>query len=373
VQLSSGTTRINAAVFTEESGKDCAFRELNLQPPNAGELLIKSGATGICHTDIAVAEYIQRPALLGHELAGEVVGIGDGVTDFQIGDRIVATFGYCGECGNCHDGAPAYCNDHERLNFSGVRPDGSSSCHDDQGQATYAAFFQQSGFADYALVQAASAVKLPDEMSFDVAAPLGCGVQTGAGAVFRTLDCQPGKSIVIFGLGSVGLIAVMAAKLRGCDPIIAVDIAEDRMMAASTYGAHHTLDGRSPTLLEGIQRLTAGGAHYSIEGTGNVEIYQTAIKCLRPKGVCGLVALPGEFGAPVPHPGGMSIMNTRQIGIVEGDSDVKTFLPELIELQMSGALPYDQLITRFDFKDINQALDALREKRVFKPVLMFSD
>lgn len=373
MRLSSQTTPIRAAVFTSGSGKDCTFQKLDLQPPNPGELLIRTGATGICHTDLAVADYIPRPALLGHELAGEVARVGGGVTDFKAGDRVVATFGYCGACGNCQEASPAYCDHHERLNFAGVRPDGSASCHDAEGGAPYAAFFQQSGFADYAIVQAASAVKIPDAMPFHVAAPLGCGVQTGAGAVLRSLDCQPGKSIVIFGLGTVGLVAVMAAKLRGCDPIIAVDLNEDRMDVAKTYGAHHALNGGSPTLLDNIRDLASGGAHYAIEGTGNLDIYQIAIQCLRPKGVCGLLTVPGQYDKPVPHPGGMAMMSTRQIGIIEGDSDVKTFLPELIAMQMSGELPYEKLISCFAFDEINAAMDALREQHVFKPVLTFND
>lgn len=368
--MSNQAQHVVAAVFTEASGDYCEFRDLALAAPNAGELVIKVGATGICHTDIACASYVPRPAVLGHELAGDVIACGTGVSGFDVGDRIVATFGYCGDCGSCRDQSPAYCEDHARLNFDGCRPDGSASCYDLDGTPQFSAFFQQSGFADHAIVQAASAVKLPSTMPFSIAAPLGCGVQTGAGTILRSLNCQPDRSIVIFGLGTVGLVAIMAAKLRGCGPIIAVDIVAERIEKAKSLGADHGLNGRSATLLREIRELT-GGAHYSVEGTGRVEIYQAAINCLRPNGVCGLLTHPGPFGEPVPHPGGMALLNTRQIGIIEGDSDVHTFLPELIELQTSGALPYEQLIETYAFREINDALDALREKRVFKPVLTF--
>ncbi len=362
---------IRAAVFGVDDAAHCVIEELYLADPGPEEMVVEVRACGICHTDIGCAEVMPRPSVLGHELAGEIVEIGNAVSGYSVGDRVVATFSSCGRCANCSDGAPAYCMTHIGRNFDGVRPDGSASILDGDGSALYAAFFQQSGFASHALVRQDNAVLIPDELSFEMAAPLGCGIQTGAGAVMNSLGAKAGESIAVFGAGSVGLAAVMAARHVGCTPIIAIDQDDERLALALELGAHHAFRGSTDQLVEVIRRLTDGGAHYSLESTGAEGPFHHAIGCLRPRGTCGTLAYPGRFGDPVVHPGGFAFMDTRLMGIIEGDSVPKTFIPALAVLFLAGQLPYDRLVRTFPFDDINVALDAMRKRDVIKPVLVF--
>jgi len=362
---------IKAAVFTPESGQSCEIKEVLLADPDPNELVIQVKACGICHTDIGVSTYKERPSVLGHESAGIVVEVGSAVTEFAVGDRVLATFGSCGTCATCQDENPAYCIDHAEMNFDGLRPNGKGGITALDGTPIFSAFFQQSGFATHALVQTENTVKIPDDISFVNAAPLGCGIQTGAGSVLTSLAAKAGESLVVFGVGAVGLAAVMAARNLRCNPIIAVDLSEDRLKLAKTYGAHYTLKGDADKLTETIKDLTGGGAHYSIEGTGVNAVFHIAVNCLRPGGTCGTWAYPGTFGEPIEHPGGFAFMNTRQMGILEGDSNPKVFIPELAHMQIAGKLPYDELITTFAFKDINAALKACDSQSVIKPVLVF--
>lgn len=366
------TRSIQAAVFTPESGPHCELKTVELADPGPGELIIRVRACGICHTDIGTADFLPRPSVLGHEAAGEVLEVGKGVRGFAPGDRVVATFSSCGTCPACRTDAPAYCLTHISRNFNGRRPNGAGSFTGDS-QDIFGAFFQQSSFADHALVQSDNVVKIPDDLSYELAAPLGCGIQTGAGAVLNSLNAQAGQSIVIFGVGAVGLSAVMAAKARGCKPIIAVDLNADRLELAKSLGATNTMMGDADDLVNQVKTWTAGGADFSLECSGAPVSYQNAINCLRPGGTCGTLAYPGNFGEPVQHPGGFAFMDTRTMGIVEGDSVPNVFIPELIDMFRAGDLPYDQLITTFAFDDINEALDAMHEQRVIKPVLLFEE
>ncbi len=362
---------VRVAAFTKDSGKYCEFKTLTLGDPGPDEVVIKVRAVGICHTDLSISEFMPRPMVLGHETAGEVVQIGSNVTNVKLGDRVVATFGSCGTCSTCRKGSPAYCIDHMDMNFAGVRPNGEATLKQDYDEPVFSAFFQQSGFADYALVQSNNIVRIPDALSFEHAAPLGCGIQTGAGAILNSLECEKEESVVVFGVGAVGLSAVMAAKHVGASPIIAVDLDQDRLALAKKFGAEHIISGKDADLVEKIKSLTGGGAHYSLEGTGNVDIFHAAVLCLRPKGSCGIFVAPGVFGEPIPHPGGIHFMNTNLIGIIEGDSVPDVFIPELVDLHLDGTMPYDEFITTYPFEDINKALSDVRAHKVIKPVLTF--
>jgi len=365
------TRHVRAAVFTEDSGEYCEFQDFVLASPGPDELVVQVKACGICHTDVGISQYSERPCVLGHEAAGVIVEVGNNISKFVIGERVTATFSACLQCETCESGRPAYCMDHISRNFDGLRPNGERSLFDKNGAPVFSAFFQQSGFANYMIVQKDNIVKIPDHLPFEHAAPLGCGIQTGAGTVLNTLNAKTGEPIVIFGVGAVGLSAVMAANIRGCNPIIAVDIEADRLDFALKYGAHHGLKGNSDSLVENIKALTGGGSIYAIEGTGVEAIYQSAINCLRPGGKCATLGYPGVFGEPIKHPGSFAFMNTTQIGAIEGDSVPSSFIPELINLYQKGIFPYTDLITPYAFSDINLALKELHEKRVIKPVLVF--
>lgn len=342
-----------------------------LDDPQPDEMVIKLGAAGMCHTDIGASSWLPGKRVLGHEGAGTVVALGDAVSDFAVGDRVVATFGSCGTCPNCEAERPAYCYTHAELNFEGARPADKPAITLPGGEVIATEFFQQSAFATHSLVTQRNCVKLPDGLSFAIAAPLGCGVQTGAGAVMNNFAAKAGRGLLVIGCGAVGLSAIMAGRIAGCDPIIAVDVLPERRDMALAVGAHYALDGDISNLANSIRALSANGVSYALDCAGTQQTYETSLAALHPGGLCGVVTLPGTFGDPIPHPGGMAFMNTSTIGIIEGDSVPHRFIPWLIEQQQMGRLPYDKLIRRYRFADIAEAYADLKSGKTIKPVLLF--
>ncbi len=342
-----------------------------LDDPLPHEMVIEMGAVGLCHTDLSVSEWLPEPRVLGHEGAGKIVAVGESVTGFAVGDRVVATFGSCGHCRNCLTDHPAYCLDHEAHNFSGTRPPERPALTRADGTPISAEFFQQSSFATHAIVTERNCVKIPDDLDFAIAAPLGCGIQTGAGAVLNNFAAEADKPLLVIGCGAVGLSAVMAARIAGSHPIIAVDMIEERLELARSLGAQHALTGDEPDLLETIRELTGGGMAYALDCAGKQQTFELGINSLSPGGKMGVVTVPGQFGEPVSHPGGLPFMTTTMIGIVEGDSNPETFIPWLIEQQQSGAMPYERLIKRYPFDDISDAFADCANGTAIKPVLVF--
>ena len=362
---------IQAAVC-EGGGAPPVIETLLLDDPAPDELVIEVGAAGVCHTDLGIAEWSTEPRVFGHEGAGTIVAKGDAVSGFQIGDRVAASFGYCGDCPVCNANRPAYCMDGIALNIEGMRNIDRPSHSRPDGSAVGGAFFQQSCFASHALVTQRNIVKIPDNLSFVEAAPLGCGIQTGAGAVFNQLGAGAGEPIVIIGCGTVGMAAIMAAKIIGCNPIIAIDIATGRLEIAREVGATHTIDGAAAgDWSEEVKRMTGGGAAAVLDAAGTQQTFEQSLLALRPGGSLGTLTLPGGFEDPIQHPGGLTFLTTSIIGIIEGDGVPHTFLPELIGYYQAGQMPYDRLIQTFPFEDIDDAFAAMREKRAIKPVLTF--
>ena len=342
-----------------------------LDDPAPDEMVIEVKAAGICHTDLSVAAWSQEPRVLGHEGAGVVVALGEAVEGFAIGDRVVATFGSCGRCELCLAGRPAYCMNGSALNFEGARSVDRPSITRPDGSKVGGSFFQQSSFATYALVTPRNCVKIPKDIDFVTAAPFGCGVQTGAGAVFNQLDVRKGDPLVVIGCGGVGLSAVMAGKILGCSPVIAVDLELERCQLAMELGATNSIAGAVDNLAERIKELTGGGAAAVLDAAATQFTFEQSILALRPGGTLGVVDLPGAFDQPVSHPGGMPFMTTKMVGIVEGDSNPQEFLPFLFDHYLNGNLPVDRLIETFPFERIGDAFDAVENQRAIKPVLTF--
>lgn len=359
--------RIQAWV-QHRAGEAPVLEALNLDEPRADEVVVRIAAAGVCHTDLFAPLRFALPAVFGHEGAGVVERVGEAVTRLSVGDRVALTFGSCGACRNCRKGAPAYCMDGHRLQFGGLRADGSVTLADARGQAVHGAFFQQSSFATHALATERNAVRIPDDLPFEIAAPLGCGIQTGAGAVLNTLACPPGSSLAVFGTGSVGLSAVMAARLAGCDPVIAVDVRPTRLALARELGATHALDAREGGVASRILELTGGGADFSIETAGAEETFRDAIDCLARLGTCGLCTVP-KLGEPFPF-APLSILKGRTVtGVLEGSSVPDEFIPRLAALHLEGRLPCERLLRFYDFADLPRALEDAEAGRAIKPVL----
>lgn len=366
--------RIKAAV-SHGKGEDFEILAVDIDEPRADEILVRIAAVGICHTDIVAHEGafgFDLPAVLGHEGSGVVEAVGAAVTKVAPGDRVIISFGSCGVCAKCADQHPAYCYDMPALNYAGARTDGSKSLHRD-GSALVSNFFGQSSFGSHALTYERNVVKLPDDIPFEVAAPLGCGIQTGAGSILLVLKPPSGSSLLVTGGGAVGLSAVMAARLLGCAPIIVVEPHAARRALALDLGATHAIDPAEASDLAGaIRAIVPIGVDFAFDTTGREEVLAAIMNVLGPQGTVGLVGI----GAPETRmPGNLNQAMTyghSLRGIIEGDSDPDIFLPRLIDYYRDGALPVDRLIRTYPFDRINEAVADHKAGKCVKAVLVLS-
>ncbi|QZZ25283.1 NAD(P)-dependent alcohol dehydrogenase [Streptomyces sp. ST1015] len=363
------------AAVAEKPGQPFRVRDLDLDAPGAGEVLVRMAGTGICHTDLSCRDQwlpVPLPAVLGHEGAGVVTDVGPGIGDLAPGDRVVLSFDSCGSCRACAEGRPASCGAFFARNFSGGRPDGSSALTA-AGTRVNGAFFGQSSFATHAVVARRSVVKVPADcaLPLELLGPLACGFQTGAGAVLNALRCRPGSSIAVFGAGAVGCAAVMAAAHAGCTTIAVAGRSPARLARAAGLGATHTVDLTATDAVTDLRALTAGaGVDYSIEATGAPGILRQAVDCLAPGGVCGLLGA-APTGTEVSLDMSALLFGRQVRGIVEGDSTPAVFIPALLDLHRRGRFPFDRLISLYPLDQIGRAVDDLRAARVVKPVLTF--
>jgi aryl-alcohol dehydrogenase len=330
-------------------------------------------AVGICHTDLAGRDMHlpipEPPSVFGHEGAGVVEAVGSRVTKVRPGDHVLLAWDSCGRCAACKSGRELYCLNFFLHNFHGARPDGSGTLSKN-GHRVHGSFFCQSSFAEYALAGERNTVKVREDIPLEVLAPLGCGIMTGAGAVMNAFQAAPGSSLAVFGIGPVGMSAVMAAVVCGCTTVIAVDVIPERLRVAAELGATHTLNARETDPVAAIRELTSGGPNYSLECVGNPAVFRQAVDVLPRLGVCGLTGVVPP-GTEVTLDMDL-IMNGRTVrGILGGDAIPDLFLPRLIELHRQGRFPLDRLITLYPFDRINQAAADMEQGRVIKPVLRF--
>lgn len=366
--------KITAAVLNAPNAA-LSVEGLELEDPRDLEIRVRLVATGVCHTDISVMRRpfpVEQPIVLGHEGAGVVEAIGSSVTKVKVGDRVVLSYNFCGQCPSCQRRAPSYCQYFFGTNFLGQRRDGSTALSR-QGQPVRHNFFGQSSFASYCLCTETNVVKVPDTVSdelFELLGPLGCGIQTGAGAVINVLKPKIGSSLVVFGAGAVGMAGVMAAKALGAATVIAVDKVAERLQLALELGATHTIlaDG-SVDVVSRIREITAGGADCSLDTTAVSAVLRQALDCLAPLGRCGFVG-----GAPV---GATLEVDVRDMmlngktlrGIVEGDSNADDFIPAILRMQAQGLFPFEKMMKIYPFESINEAIADSLSGATVKPVL----
>jgi aryl-alcohol dehydrogenase len=361
--------RIEAAVCREGAASP-TIETLELEAPRAGEILVRIAACGVCHTDLRVASRPgPRPIVLGHEGAGVIEQVGDGVESLRPGDPVLMSFSWCGDCPACRRHARAYCQSTGALNFSGLRADGSSPLSKG-GELVFGAFFGQSSFATHAICQARTVVKAPADLPLETLAPLGCGVQTGAGAVLNSLNVRPGQSLAVFGVGAVGLSAVMAGKVAGADPIIAVDVNPARLALARELGAAEAIDPADVDPVAAILDITGAGADAVLNTTDLPDVYLQGVAALAAKGTFGFVTMPkAELALDLAR----IFLGGRKIqGVVQGDSEPDVFIPRLIELYRQGRFPLDRLITPYPFEAIAEAMHDSEAGRAVKPVLLMA-
>ena len=358
---------ITAAVLRDK-GAPYSLEQVTLGEPRPDEIVVRIVGVGMCHTDVlprGEATISPPPIITGHEGAGVVEAIGADVTDIAVGDHVVLSFESCGTCEACLDRRPSACAEFWVRNLLGRRSDFSTAVTDAAGQEIPSRWFGQSSFATHVLATARNAVVVDPELPLEILGPLGCGIITGAGSVLNALDVQPGKSVVVFGTGAVGLAAVMAANAAGATPIIAVDLHQHRLDLALELGATHGLLGNAPDLLEQVQAIT-GGAHYAVDTTGVSQVTRNAMACVRLGGAAALVG--AQLDDLVLDT--LAVVGKTAIWVLEGSADPKTFIPHLIELWKDGRFPFDRLIEQFPWSEIDAAEEASLSGRVIKPVLI---
>ena len=365
---------IQAAILRGVSDR-FEIETIQLDDPQPNEVQVRIAGVGICHTDVKIQHgYLPtpKPVVLGHEGAGVVTAVGSAVTKVAPGDHVVLTFNSCGHCDNCQEGHPAVCDDVGPLSFGCERPSDGGSPLSQNGNKISGYFFGQSSFASYAMATERNVVKVPKDVPLEMLGPLGCGIQTGAGTILNALRPEAGSTLVVFGAGSVGLSAVMAAAVAGVGTIIAVDLNAKRLALAEELGATHALNGGQVSdIVAEIKRICGGkGAHYAIDTTNVPAVIQQAIACLRIRGTYAHV---GGGGITIEVPAGQLLFGRTLMGVVQGDSVPDVFIPRLIDLYKQGRFPFDRLVSYYALDEINQAIEDMHQGKTIKPILRLED
>jgi Zn-dependent alcohol dehydrogenase len=362
--------QITAAVVQELHGP-FVVRDVELDEPGPGEVLVKVAATGFCHTD-GIARHgdlpFPVPGVLGHEGAGTVAAVGPGVTSVHEGQAVVIGWPSCGACRNCQDGEPRYCLRLGEAIVGGHRLDGPSALRTRDGEPLASHFFGQSSFATYSLTTESALVPVPEGLPVEMMGPLACGLSTGAGAVFHTARPLPGASLVVYGVGTVGLAAIMAATNSPATTIIAVDRHASRLGMATEMGATHVVDAADTNVVEAINDICGGPADVALECTGVISVVRQAVDSVGMRGTCILIG-----GAPAGAEFSVDHLSTLWgksiVGTLGGSGRSLRLIGGLMGLYAQGRFPFDRLVEYFPLERIEEAVEASYSGDVIKPVL----
>ena len=359
--------RTQAAVLT---GPDVPVSvvDVELEAPRPDEVLVRVVAVGVCGTDLEFAHHFPTPGVLGHEGAGVVEQVGAHVTSVAPGDHVVMAYRSCGACRRCLTGTPSYCRDFDALNFSGRRPDGSTALSRN-GEPVNGHFLGQSAFAAHVVAPERAVVRVDPSIDLTVAAPFGCGLQTGAGAVLNVLRPAPGSSLAVLGAGAVGSAAIMAATLVGCATVVAVDVSAAKLEAARGFGATHVVDPAAGDVAEQLRALAPDGLDFVVDTTGREQVLRAGVDALGPLGHAGVVGVGPSESMSFDW---LSFLNGRTVsGIISSATVPQVFVPRLLALHAAGRFPADRMFSYFPFERIADALDAARTGAVAKAVVTF--
>ena len=360
-------TRAVGAVLREYGGA-FSVEPLTLAEPGPEEVLVRVKATGFCHTDHKVshgARGVPVPVVLGHEGAGIVEAVGAEVQSLDVGDHVVLTFAYCGRCPSCRAGHPAYCAHADELNFGA----NGTAIRDADEELLNGAFFGQSSFASHALVNARSAVRVDRDLPIELLGPLGCSIQTGAGAVLNVLMPGEDSTLAVWGVGAVGCSAVIAAGWRGCRTIVALDVKAERLDLARELGATHTIHVTGASGLQGLLELLPQGVTHAFDTTGRPQTLADAVGGLASPGVALFVG-GARAGDTVMFEVNQLLPGRTVQGTVQGDAVPQEFIPMLARRIKSGELPIQRLISHYPLDKINVAAADASAGSVIKPVLV---
>ncbi|MEG3437004.1 S-(hydroxymethyl)glutathione dehydrogenase/class III alcohol dehydrogenase [Pannus brasiliensis CCIBt3594] len=367
---------VRAAVALE-SGKPLSIETVQLEPPKAGEVLVEIKATGICHTDAYTLSGADPeglfPAILGHEGAGIVVEVGEGVTSLQVGDHVIPLYiPECRQCEYCLSFKTNLCQAIRETQGRGVMPDGSSRFSLD-GQKLYH-YMGTSTFANYTVVPEIALAKIRPDAPFDKVCYIGCGVTTGIGAVINTAKVEPGSKVVVFGLGGIGLNVIQGARLVGADMIIGVDINPKKKELAEKFGMTHFVNPTEvgPDLVKYLVDLTKGGADYSFECIGNVNVMRQALECCHKGwGVSTIIGVAGA-GQEISTRPFQLVTGRVWKGTAFGGARGRTDVPKIVDWYMDGKINIDDLITHvLPLERINEAFELMETGDSIRSVVTF--
>ena len=373
--------RVKAAVLREigaarpyAKSQPIRIEDLDLDPPGEGEVLVKVGGGGLCHSDLSVINADRPrplPLVLGHEGAGEVVEFGVGVRDIRADDHVVFQFSAsCGRCARCLEGRPQICEAHAVARAKGELMGGGKRFRDAAGEALN----HHSGvscFAEYVVVDRGSVVKIDNDVSLGEAAIFGCAVMTGVGAVLNTARIRSGDKVAVIGLGGVGLNGLLGAILGGAGQVIAVDVNPDKLGLARQLGAHETVDAREPDHVAQILELSGGGVDYAFELAGSVKALETGYRALKSGGAVVVAGLAPQNASFDFSPSDLVSGEKSILGSYMGSCVPVRDIPRYIEHYKAGRLPVDRLISRsVGFDDINEGFDRLSAGETVRQILL---
>ena len=362
------------AAMPYATSKPLSIEEVELRPPGPGEILVRMGAAGLCHSDLSVINGDRprpTPMALGHEAAGVVEALGPGVDDLKKGDHVVLVFvPSCGHCNPCAEGRPALCEPGAASNTAGTLLSGERRIFKDGKPINH--HMGCSAFAEAAVVSRRSAVKINPDLPLDEAALFGCAVLTGVGAVVNTGQVHAGNSVAVVGLGGVGLASILGAVASGARYTVAIDLSDDKLALAKELGATHTFNAADKDIIEKVKAATKGGVDYAIEMAGSTRAFETAYRITRRGGTTITAGLPPPT-ATWAMPSTNLVAEERTIkGSYIGTCVPSRDLPRYIELYMLGKLPVNRLMTgRLKLEDINQGFDLLHEGKAVRQVVTF--
>ena len=362
------------AAILFEVGQRLDIRDVDVEKPRAGEVLVRMAVGGICHSDLHVMTghlNAPIPSILGHEGAGTVVEVGSGVTSVRPGDNVIPLWRLsCGECEYCTAARPALCAVGLKIRSTGRLLDGSSRFSLNGSEIKH--FLGVSTFSEYTVILEKALVKVPEDVPLQQAALLGCAVITGIGAVMNAARVKPGSQVAVFGSGGVGLNVIQGAALAGAEKIIAVDLLDNKLEMARQFGATHTVNASAGDPVEQVRSLTEQkGVDYAFEVIGLPKTVRQAFDSLAKRGetiVLGVTPLETEVSIPI-----MPLIFEEKVvkGSVYGSSRPRIDIPKLINLYRAGKLKLDELVTRtYSFDQINEAYAALERGEVARTVVL---
>ncbi len=370
------------AAILEEIGRPAPYaksrpiviRDVDLEGPRTGEVLVRISAAGLCHSDLSVINGDrprQIPMVLGHEAAGVVEEIGPEVHDLIPGDHVVCVFvPSCGHCAPCSNGRPALCEPGAAANGSGQMMAGGYRLSE-QGHDVHH-LCGVSSFAEYATISRRSLVKLEKDVPLHIAALMGCAVLTGAGAVFNTGDVKPGSKSAVIGLGGVGLAAILGAVAAGAESIVAVDVLDSKLALAKSFGATHCFKATDPDVEAKVKEVTSGGVDAALEFAGSARALELSYRITRRGGTTITAGLPNPSDM-FQIPAVSLVAEERQIkGSYLGSGVPSRDIPRFLSLYNQGKLPVDKLMThRMKLNEINEGFDRLHEGSAIRQIIDF--